>query len=123
MEIIDTHSHLFTEEFFEDLPEVIARAKEAGITRIYMPNIDSSSLDDLLRVSSTYDGYCLPMIGLHPTSVGEGYQTELCKLKQMLENPEHTFVAIGEVGIDLYWDTRFKNEQMDAFRQQVKWYL
>lgn len=123
MEIIDTHSHLFTEEFSADLPEVIARAKEAGVTRVYMPNIDVSSVEDMLRVSRAYEGYCFPMIGLHPTSVSGGYRAELADLKRMLDTPEHPFVAIGEVGIDLYWDTRFKEEQIDAFRQQVEWAL
>lgn len=123
IEIIDTHSHLFTEEFSADLPEVIARAKEAGVTRVYMPNIDVSSVKDLLRVAHTYEGYCLPMIGLHPTSVSGGYRAELSDLKRHLEVPNHPFVAIGEVGIDLYWDTRFRDEQIDAFRQQVEWAL
>lgn len=123
LEIVDTHSHLFTEEFSADLPEVIARAKEEGVTRIYMPNIDVSSVEDMLRVCRTYEGYCFPMIGLHPTSVSGGYRAELSDLKRMLANPEHPFVAIGEVGLDFYWDTRFKEEQIDAFRQQVEWAL
>lgn len=123
VEIIDTHSHLFTEEFSADLPEVILRAKEAGVTRVYMPNIDVSSVKDMLRVARTYEGYCLPMIGLHPTSVSGGYRAELSDLRRLLEEPGHPFVAIGEVGIDLYWDTRFREEQIDAFQQQVEWAL
>lgn len=123
VEIIDTHSHLFAEEFSADLPEVILRAKEAGVTRVYMPNIDVSSVKDMLRVARTYEGYCLPMIGLHPTSVSGGYRAELSDLRRLLEDPEHPFVAIGEVGIDLYWDTRFREEQIDAFHQQVEWAL
>lgn len=123
MHIIDTHSHLFTEEFAEDLPEVMTRAREAGVMRIYMPNIDASSVADMLRVCQQYEGFCYPMIGLHPTSVSGGYRAELADLRRMLENPAHPFVAIGEVGLDLYWDTRFKDEQIDAFRQQVEWAL
>lgn len=123
MRIIDTHSHLFTEEFADDLPEVMERAREAGIARIYMPNIDASTVDTLLQVCRTYDGYCLPMLGLHPTSVEAGYQVELDRLKPLLDNPGHPFVAIGEVGLDLYWDKTFRREQEEAFRQQIAWAL
>lgn len=121
MEIIDTHSHLFTEEFTDDLPEVILRAREAGVTRIYMPNIDTSSVADMLKVSEEYPGYCLPMIGLHPTSVNEGYQQELDKLEDLLASSTARFTAIGEVGMDLYWDKTFQQEQEDALRQQIQW--
>lgn len=123
MEIIDTHTHLFTEEFTDDLPLVIARAEEEGITRLYMPNIDASTVDDLLRVCRSYPGYCLPMIGLHPTSVNEGFREELERLHTWLEEPEHPFVAIGEVGMDLYWDTTYRKEQEEAFRVQIEWAL
>lgn len=123
MQIVDTHSHLFTEEFNADLPEVMERAREAGISRIYMPNIDASTVDDLLRVCRAYEGYCFPMLGLHPTSVGEGFQAELDALKPLLDEPEHPFVAIGEVGLDLYWDKTFRREQEEALRQQIAWAL
>lgn len=121
--IIDTHSHLFTEEFDDDLPEVMSRAREAGVGRIYMPNIDASTVEALLRVCRAYEGFCFPMLGLHPTSVNAGYQAELDALKPMLDEPSHPFVAIGEVGLDLYWDKIFRNEQEDAFRQQIAWAL
>lgn len=121
MEIIDTHSHLFTEEFNDDLPEVIARAKAAGVSHIYMPNIDLSTVEDMLRVCHTYEGYCSPMIGLHPTSVAEDYHRQLAELKAMLDAPAHPFVAIGEVGLDLYWDRTFSREQEEAFRTQIEW--
>lgn len=123
MEIIDTHSHLFTEEFTNDLPEVILRAREAGVIRIYMPNIDTSSVSDMLKVSEEYPGYCLPMIGLHPTSVNKGYQQELDKLEDLLASTAARFTAIGEVGMDLYWDKTFQKEQEDALRQQIQWAL
>lgn len=123
MEIIDTHSHLFTEEFANDLPEVILRAREAGVIRIYMPNIDTSSVSDMLKVSEEYPGYCLPMIGLHPTSVNKGYQQELDKLEDLLASTAARFTAIGEVGMDLYWDKTFQKEQEDALRQQIQWAL
>lgn len=123
MEIIDTHTHLFVEEFADDLPQVIARAQEAGVTRLYMPNIDASTVDDLLRVCRAYPGYCLPMLGLHPTSVDEGFRAELDRLYPLLQAEGHSFVAIGEVGMDLYWDTTFRAEQEEALRIQIGWAL
>lgn len=77
MRLIDSHSHLFLEEFAEDLPQVMARAREAGVTHIFMPNIDSTTIGPMLRVCREYKGYCYPMIGLHPTSVGADYEKEL----------------------------------------------
>lgn len=121
--VIDTHSHLFTEDFADDIHEVMTRAREAGVGRIYMPNIDASTVESLLNVCRAYEGYCFPMLGLHPTSVGEGYQAELDAMKPMLDNPSHPFVAIGEVGLDLYWDKTFHLEQEDALRQQITWAL
>lgn len=123
MQIIDTHSHLFTEEFKDDLPRVMARAKAAGVEHIYMPNIDNSTVEDLLRVCRTYEGYCSPMIGLHPTSVGGGYRAELLSMKRWLTEPSHPFVAIGEVGLDLYWDRSYRREQEEALREQIGWAL
>ena len=79
MRLIDSHSHLFLEEFAEDLPQVMARAREAGVTHIFMPNIDSTTIGPMLRVCREYKGYCYPMIGLHPTSVGADYEKELDK--------------------------------------------
>ncbi len=121
MSIIDTHSHLFTEDFDSDLPEVICRAQEAGVSRIYLPNIDSSTIEPLLRVCEKYPGYCFPMLGLHPTSVSTGYRENLNAMKKLLDNPNHPFVAIGEVGLDLYWDKTYRSEQEDAFRIQIEW--
>lgn len=123
MQIIDSHSHLFTEEFNADLPGVIARAKAAGVTRIYMPNIDSTTVEPMLRTCRTYEGYCFPMIGLHPTSVGGGYRAELAVIKRWLEGASHPFVAIGEVGLDLYWDRSYLHEQEEALREQIGWAL
>ena len=76
MRLIDTHSHLFLEEFSEDLPQVIERARSAGVTHIFMPNIDSTTIDSMLSVCNTYNDYCFPMIGLHPTSVNADYEKD-----------------------------------------------
>lgn len=120
--LIDTHSHLFLEEFSEDLPQVMQRACEAGVSRIFMPNIDSSTIDALLAVCSQYPGYCYPMIGLHPTSVNETYEKELAFVKERLSAPNN-FVAIGEIGLDLYWDKSFLKEQLLVFEKQIEWAL
>lgn len=122
MKFIDTHSHLFLEEFSDDLHSVIERAKFIGITRIFMPNIDASTVDRMLEVVRLYEGYCFPMIGLHPTSVNEGYRGQLEKISKVLKRTDQ-FIAIGEVGIDLYWDKTFIKEQMIAFETQVNWAL
>ena len=94
MRLIDSHSHLFLEEFAEDLPQVMARAREAGVTHIFMPNIDSTTIGPMLRVCREYKGYCYPMIGLHPTSVGADYEKELEIVARELASPNE-FVAIG----------------------------
>lgn len=121
MEIIDTHSHLFVEEFDEDRAEIVMRAREAGVKCVYMPNIDCESLSDLLRTSEEYPDYCLPMLGLHPTSITESYREDLLRLWEILKEDPQRFVAIGEVGVDLYWDQTYKAAQLDAFASQIEW--
>lgn len=120
--LIDTHSHLFLEEFSEDLPQVIERAKQAGVTSVFMPNIDSTTIEPLLSVCAAYPGYCFPMIGLHPTSVNESFEQEMATVRQRLETPNQ-FVAIGEIGLDFYWDRTFEKEQLLVFEKQIEWAL
>ena len=119
--MIDTHSHIFSEEFKEDLPEVIARAKEIGVEKIFMPNIDDTSVEDMLSVYQAYPDYCFPMIGFHPTSV-EGpdaiYNVKEMK-KRLVEG--HPYIAIGEVGLDLYWDKTWLKEQQQILDEQIQW--
>lgn len=122
MRLIDTHSHLFLEEFSEDLPQVIERARAAGITHIFMPNIDSTTIDAMLAACNAYRGYCFPMIGLHPTSVDAGYEKELEIVACELESSEE-YVAIGEVGMDLYWDKTYLKEQQIVLDKQINWAL
>ncbi|ADV45229.1 TatD family hydrolase [Bacteroides helcogenes] len=122
MRLIDSHSHLFLEEFAEDLPQVMERAKEAGVTHIFMPNIDSSTIEPMLRVCAAYRGYCFPMIGLHPTSVNGDYEKELEIIAHELSSVNE-YVAIGEIGMDLYWDKTFLREQEVALDRQIKWAL
>ena len=122
MRLIDTHSHLFLEEFSEDLPQVIERARSAGITHIFMPNIDSTTIDSMLSVCNTYNDYCFPMIGLHPTSVNADYEKELEIVARELRS-FNKYIAIGEVGMDLYWDKTFLKEQQIVLDKQVNWAL
>ena len=120
--LIDTHSHLFVEEFTEDLPQVMERARKAGVSYIFMPNIDSTTIDAMLSVCRDYPGFCYPMIGLHPTSVNESYEQELAVVHNYLST-SNEFVAIGEIGLDLYWDKTFLKEQILAFEKQIEWAL
>ncbi|MEG1564495.1 MAG: TatD family hydrolase [Bacteroides sp.] len=120
--LVDSHSHLFLEEFSNDLPQVIQRARKAGVSHIFMPNIDSTTIEPMLSVCAAYKGFCFPMIGLHPTSVNESYQRELEIVAERLGAP-HPFVAIGEIGLDLYWDKTYLKEQLIAFEKQIEWAL
>ncbi len=122
MRLIDTHSHLFLEEFSEDLPQVIERARSAGITHIFMPNIDSTTIDSMLSVCNTYNDYCFPMIGLHPTSVNADYEKELEIVDRELRS-FNKYIEIGEVGMDLYWDKTFLKEQQIVLDKQINWAL
>lgn len=122
MRLIDTHSHLFLEEFSKDLPQVIERARSAGITHIFMPNIDSTTIDSMLSVCNAYKDYCFPMIGLHPTSVNADYEKELEIVARELKSFDK-YIAIGEIGMDLYWDKTFLKEQQIALDKQINWAL
>lgn len=121
--IIDTHSHLFVEEFDVDRSEVMQRAREVGVQYVLMPNIDLASVAPMLQVCQEYRGFCYPMLGLHPTEVGADYPVVLSKLKALLDKQPQTFLAIGEVGLDLYWDKTYKDEQIAALEEQIAWAL
>ena len=122
MRLVDSHSHLFLDEFQSDLQQVMAHAQAAGVTHIFMPNIDSTTIEPMLRVCSEYKGYCFPMMGLHPTSVNADYKKELAIVSEHLAMP-NDYVAIGEIGMDLYWDKTFLKEQQFVFEQQIQWAL
>ena len=119
--MIDTHSHIYSEEFDTDRAETIQRAKDAGVQLIILPNCDSSTLSPMLALEAEYPGYCYAAIGLHPTSVKEDYETELALIKSEMERRK--WIAVGEIGIDLYWDKTFLAEQIIAFQQQIDWAL
>ena len=119
--MLDTHSHIYDEAFDTDRSEAIDRAKVVGIERIILPNVDSKSLPRMLSLEAQYPDYCFAAIGLHPTSIKENYREELSLVRSELERRK--WIAIGEIGIDLYWDKTFYNEQVTAFRQQIEWAL
>ena len=117
MKFIDTHTHLYLPEFDSDRDEMINRATGDGIEKLLMPNIDIHTVEAMLSASLRYKGVCLPMLGLHPTSVMDDYRQQLDDLEKIFF--EHKFIAVGEIGIDLYWDKTHLKEQLDAMRRQV----
>jgi len=119
--MIDTHSHIYSEEFDTDRDETIQRAKKAGVTHIILPNVDSETLPQMLALEAEYPDFCYAAIGLHPTSVKENYREELALIKTELDR--RNWIAIGEIGLDLYWDKTFLAEQIIAFQQQIDWVL
>ncbi len=121
MGIIDTHSHLFAEEFDEDREQVIQRAKEAGVEKIILPNIDKNTLGRMLDMEEKYPNYCYSAVGLHPEGVNENYEQDLLFVKKELQRRK--YIAVGEIGIDLYWDKTFRKEQIKAFQTQIEWAL
>ena len=116
--LIDTHSHIYSEEFIHDRDEALQRAYDNGIKKIILPNIDSGSIKHMLDLSDAYPHLCYPLIGLHPTSVDEDYKEELEAVEYWLN--KRKFYGIGEIGIDLYWERKFIDEQKDAFRHQIR---
>ena len=117
--ITDTHTHLYSEQFDEDRESVIERAKKLGVSRFFIPAIDSSYMDRMLDLEKNYSNSIFLMMGLHPTSVKENYKEELNFVKKWID--KRNFYAIGEIGIDLYWDKVFLKQQQDAFRIQIQW--
>ncbi len=117
--ITDTHTHLYSSQFDEDRNEMIQRAKKAGISRFFIPAIDSSYTERMFDLEKNYPNDVFLMMGLHPTSVKENYQEELAHVKAWLDKRD--FYAIGEIGIDLYWDDTFLPQQQEAFRTQIQW--
>ena len=118
--MIDTHSHIYGSEFDEDRDLVVERARQAGVEAILLPNINADSVLPMLELCRAYPQFCFPMIGLHPEDVREDYQTRLAEMEDVLEKP-HSFLAIGEVGLDFYWDDTFRKQQIEALERQVCW--
>jgi TatD DNase family protein len=121
MQLIDTHCHLYSNSFAGDIAEVIQRAEIEGVERFYLPSVDSESTEALLALERQYPGRCIGMMGLHPTSVKEDYETELKKVEEWLGR--RRWVAVGEIGLDFYWDRTFEVQQYEAFGRQIEWAL
>lgn len=120
MEFIDTHAHLYAEEFKDDQQEILDKAKKEGVNKIILPAIDSESHEQLIEMSEKHSNMLYPLMGLHPTSVKGDYKRELTLVEDYLSQGS-LFHGIGEIGIDLYWDKSHYKEQIDAFKIQVKW--
>ncbi len=116
---IDTHAHLYANDFSDDSAHMINRAIEAGVERIILPNIDETSVEPMLNLTAQYPCHLFPLIGLHPTSVNSNYLCQLRTIESWLK--EKSFYGIGETGIDLYWDKTFLQEQIDSFKIQLSW--
>lgn len=115
----DTHAHIYLDEFDADRADMLARAQQAGVEKIYLPNIDSTSIDRMLELEEKTKGTCFAMMGLHPCSVKKDFEKELYIVESWLA--KRSFVAIGEMGTDLYWDKTFWEQQQEAFRIQANW--
>lgn len=116
MRLVETHAHIYSSKFKEDIDAVIERARESGVEKIYMPNIDSTSIDSMLELEHRYPNFCTPMMGLHPCSVKKDFEKELYIIEDWLSKRD--FVAVGEMGTDLYWDKTCFEEQKEAFNIQ-----
>lgn len=117
--MIDSHSHIYMSEFDTDRNEVIRRSIAAGVNTIILPNVDVESITPLHNTLAGYPAHCRAAMGLHPTSVDENYRDTLHQIKQQFDL--HNYCAVGEIGIDLYWDKTFRNEQCEAFATQIGW--
>lgn len=116
---VDSHTHLYLDAFREDRDQMIQRAIEAGVKRMLLPNIDSSTVRAMFSLTESFPGHCFPMMGLHPTSVKENFEEELRIIESHLDRED--ILAIGETGIDLYWDKSFLKQQEEAFQTQIRW--
>jgi TatD DNase family protein len=119
MSLIDTHAHIYLEEFDADRADMMHRCTEVGVDKIYMPNVDHTSIDRMFELELKYPGICIPMMGLHPCYVKKDFEKELYRVEDWLN--KRKFSAVGEIGTDLYWDKTFWPQQQEAFKVQVNW--
>jgi len=120
MNLIDTHTHLYLDEYVDDRQSVLQRALKAGVSRLLLPAVDSSSFDALQSMVLSNPALCFPMVGLHPTSVDADFERELAFVEKTLNDNRMSYIAVGEVGLDLYWDTSFLPQQIEALRRQIE---
>lgn len=121
MNYIDTHTHLYDEQFDDDRAATIQKAIDNGVNKMYLPNCDSTTINSMMQLAKDYPTNCFPMMGLHPCYVKENYQEELAIVADYLSKEK--FYAVGEIGLDYYWDTTFKEQQIEAFSLQIDWAL
>lgn len=123
MTIIDTHTHLYLDEFSPDNDAAVARAIDSGVEKLIFPNVDLSTIEPMKMLQSKFPQNVSMAMGLHPTEVNDSWQESLAKVKSELSSAPKMYVAVGEIGIDLYWDKSFRNEQLEVFAEQVEWAL
>lgn len=116
---IDTHAHLYIDRFDEDIHEVIKRCQHQKVGKVLLPNIDVSTIESVFSLSNSYPTICFPMVGLHPCSVTKDWKADLASLEKYLD--KQGVIAVGEIGVDLYWDKTFAKAQEEAFRSQIVW--
>lgn len=119
MELIDTHAHLYSSKFAGDREAMIARAEEAGVTKLFLPNVDHESIEGMHALVAMHPDRCFPMMGLHPCSVGMDNTVAMQEVERLLRSGQ--YCAVGEIGIDLYWDKTWLAQQQEVFRQHVRW--
>lgn len=119
MNYIDTHAHIYSAKFDSDREEVVQRAVENGVGKIFMPNIDVGSIDAMFEAELRYPGVCIPMMGLHPCDVNKDFEKQLYVMEAWLD--KRPFAAVGEIGLDLYWDKTFFEHQQEALKIQIDW--
>ncbi|UKN00692.1 TatD family hydrolase [Paracrocinitomix mangrovi] len=119
MQFIDTHTHLFVEQFEEDRNQVVEKALSEGVNQMLLPNIDLESIDAMHNLAESFPGKCIPMMGLHPCSVTQDWEQQMAVIKDHLF--QNKYCAVGEIGVDLYWDQSTKEFQQKAFAQQIEW--
>jgi TatD DNase family protein len=119
MQLIDTHTHLYSEQFDDDRKEAIQKAIELGVEKFFLPNIDLTSIEGMHALEKKFPSRCFPMMGLHPCSVNANFEKELDLMEEKLD--QHKYIAIGEIGIDLYWEKSLLKEQEIAFKRQIVW--
>lgn len=119
MNLIETHAHIYSSKFDSDRDQVIEDIRNAGIERVYMPNVDVETIDAMLDCEQKYPDLCIPMMGLHPCDVKEDFQSQLYQMEDWLN--KRPFAAVGEIGLDLYWDKTFFEQQKEALRIQISW--
>lgn len=119
MNYIETHAHIYSSKFDSDRDQVIQDIRDAGIERVYMPNVDLETIDAMLACEKKYPGLCIPMMGLHPCDVKDDFRDQLAVMEDWLNKRQ--FAAVGEIGLDLYWDKTFFEQQKEALKIQINW--